>query len=108
MAAAWLIVAASEWAAFAKQRRWRLDEVAPPLVEGGSPAWYLPPVEQTVLEPPDRSESHTAVTSLPAADDTGVVPAPGVEETGELAPPRSRFWRRTQDDATTAGDSGEA
>jgi hypothetical protein len=111
MAAAWVIVAASEWAAFAKQRRWRLDEVAPPLVEGGSPAWYVPPVEQTVLEQPDRSESHTVVTSLPA-EETDVQPAatPALEETGELTvdQPRRRFWQRRKHAEEPPGDPWEA
>ena len=107
MAGAWVIVALSEWAAFEKQRRWRLDEVAPMVGESGSPSWYMPPVEQTMLEPPDRSAAHTIV-SLPAGEDTGIVPALAAEDTGELAPPRRRFWRRTQDDATTAGDPGDA
>jgi hypothetical protein len=108
MAGAWLIVALSEWAAFAKQRRWRLDEVAPMYGEGGSPAWYVPPVERTMLEPPDGAESHTMVTSLPA-DETGVQAAVSIEDTGEIAAePRRRFWRRrrTAEDEP-AGDPWE-
>ena len=95
MAAAWVLVALSEWAAFAKQRRWRLDEVAPPVGEGGSPAWYVPPVEQTVLQAsPAADESHTVVSS-PAPDQTEIRQAPAVEETGEISgEQRRRFWRR--------------
>ena len=95
MAGAWLLVALSEWAAFAKQRRWRLDEVAPPLAEGGSAAWYVPPVERTMLQAPSSDESHTVVSS-PSQDETEVRrAAPALEETGELAvEPRRRFWRR--------------
>jgi hypothetical protein len=93
MAGAWLIVALSEWVAFEKQRRWRLDEVAPPVTETGSRDWYVPPVEQTALVPPDRSESHTIV-SLPPAEETGVVPVVVSEDTGELAGPRRHFWQR--------------
>jgi hypothetical protein len=104
MAAAWVIVALSEWVAFEKQRRWRLDEVAPLIGEAGSPAWYMPPVGQTMLEPPDRAAAHTVV-SLPAGDETGIVPAFASEDTGEIAPPRRRFWRRGRN-ATVEDDVG--
>jgi hypothetical protein len=109
MAAAWVIVALSEWAAFAKQRRWRLDEVAPMVGEGGSPAWYAPPVERTMLEPPAASESHTVVTALPA-DETAIRPAVAIDETGEIpAEPRRRFLRRKpKADETADGDAWEA
>jgi hypothetical protein len=107
MAAAWLIVALSEWVAFEKQRRWRLDEVAPLLTETGSREWYVPPVERTALVPPDRSESHTIV-SLPPAEDTGVVQAPVSEETGELVAARRHFWQRRRDDDTSVDDVTEA
>jgi hypothetical protein len=110
MAGAWLLVALSEWAAFAKQRRWRLDEVAPPLREGGSPAWYVPPVEQTVLQASGSDESHTVVSSS-SSDETEVRRAsPALEDTGELAAePRRRFWRRRRRDASdTPGDPWEA
>jgi hypothetical protein len=103
MAAAWVIVALSEWIAFEKQRRWRLDEVAPLIGESGSPAWYMPPVEQTMLEPPDRSAAHTVV-SLPAGDETGIVPAYAAEDTGEIARPRRRFWRKGRDVADDLGE----
>jgi hypothetical protein len=96
MAAAWLIVALSEWAAFAKQRRWRLDEVAPPLPEVGSPAWYVPPVQQTLLRGPDDAESHTIVSALPA-EETGVRPPIVIEDT--VVPKRKRFWRRRDEAA---------
>jgi hypothetical protein len=108
MAGAWVLVALSEWAAFAKQRRWRLDEVAPPLPEGGSPAWYVPPVEQTVLRGPDTSESHTVVASLPV-EETGAQPAVSIEDTGVRPAPRRRFWRRRHGEAVDAdGDPWEA
>jgi hypothetical protein len=108
MTGAWALVALSEWAAYAKQRRWRLDEVAPLLEEQGSPAWYVPPVERTALEPPDRSELHTVVTSLPAAE-TGELQSVEVPEgdTDPGAPRRRRFWRRSRDDAEVAGDPWE-
>ena len=91
MAGAWLLVALSEWAAFAKQRRWRLDEVAPPQPELGSPAWYVPPVQQTLLRGPDDAESRTIVSSLPS-EETGVRPPIVIEDT--VVPKRKRFWRR--------------
>jgi hypothetical protein len=107
MAGAWLIVALSEWAAFAKQRRWRLDEVAPALAEVGSPAWYVPPVERTALRGPDAAESHTVVTALPA-EETGVRPPVPIEDTIVPAP-RKRFWRRRRaDEGETDGDPWEA
>ena len=71
MAVAWALVVLSEWAAAAKRARWRLDSVATPLDEptaGASDStgpWSIPVVEATVVEAPDRSESHTVVTKLP-------------------------------------------
>jgi hypothetical protein len=104
MAGAWLIVALSEWAAYAKQRRWRLDEVAPPLPEGGSPAWYVPPVERTVMRGPDEAESHTVVSALPA-EQTG----PGDDAVDEtIVPRRRRFWHRGGAAGAPAGDPWEA
>ena len=61
MAVAWGLVALAEWAAAAKRSRWRLDEVAPPVVVPGPDAadstgpWDMPVVEST------------AVAELPAA-----------------------------------------
>lgn len=107
MAGAWLLVALSEWAAFAKQRRWRLDDVAPPLPEAGSPAWYVPPVEQTVLRGPDAAESHTIVTALPA-EETGVQPAVSIEDTVEPRRRRGLFRRRGGDAPGADGDPWEA
>ncbi len=71
MAVAWALVVLSEWAAAAKRARWRLDSVATPLDEPAAGAsdstgpWSIPVVEATVVEAPDRSESHTVVTKLP-------------------------------------------
>jgi hypothetical protein len=109
MAGAWLLVALSEWAAFAKQRRWRLDEVAPPVGEGGNVAWYVPPVERTVLEGPTADESHTIVSSLPADQTEIRRAAPAVDETGEFpAERRRRFWRRRKGEANAPpGDPWE-
>ena len=108
MAGAWLLVALSEWAAWARQRRWRLDEVAPLLEESGSPDWYVPPVERTMLEPPDRAESHTMVATLPAAE-TGIQPAVELAAADDAEQPRKRrFWQRRKDDTLDgAGDPWE-
>ena len=110
MAGAWLIVALSEWAAFQKQRRWRLDEVAPLVSEAGSPAWYVPPVEQTALRPPDAAESHTVVSlpTTPVAEETGVQPSVALEETGELRPAKRGFWRRHSESEPADPESTQA
>ncbi len=69
MAGAWLLVALIEWAASAADRR--RDELvlvpaaAAPEPVAADPAWFVPPVEQTLLETP--SDSVTAVTKLPPA-----------------------------------------
>ena len=105
MAGAWLLVALSEWAAFAKQRRWRLDEVAPPQPELGSPAWYVPPVQQTLLRGPDDAESRTIVSSLPS-EETGVRPPIVIEDT--VVPKRKRFWQRHRDEPGLDDDPWEA
>ena len=71
MAAAWVLVALSEWAAAVKRSRWRLDAVAPAVEaqDGGASdstgPWSIPVVEATVVEAPVDSESHTFVTKLP-------------------------------------------
>ena len=55
MAVAWALVALAEWAAAAKRSRWRLDEVAPPVVVPGPDAadstgpWDMPVVESTAI-----------------------------------------------------------
>ena len=74
MAVAWALVALAEWAAAAKRSRWRLDEVAPPVVVPGPDAadstgpWDMPVVEATAIDvaPASASESKTIVTKLPA------------------------------------------
>lgn len=69
MAGAWVLVALIEWAAARAGRR--RDELmlmpapAPPAPVPVDPAWFVPPVEQTLLEPP--ADSVTAVTKLPPA-----------------------------------------
>lgn len=70
MAAAWAIVALIEWAASRAERQ--LDAYsfgAPPARSEpvpSDPAWFQPPVEHTLLEPPP--DSPTAITRLPQFD----------------------------------------
>lgn len=78
MAGAWVLVALIEWAAARADRR--RDELvlmpapAPPATVPADPAWFVPPVEQTLLETP--ADSVTAVTKLPPAP-------PDLDATGE-------------------------
>ena len=69
MAGAWALVAVSEWAAAAKRTRWRLEQIAPPLLEPeadeSTGPWNMPVVEATAVALPDSSESHTVVATLP-------------------------------------------
>jgi len=81
MAGAWVLVALIEWAASRAERR-RDERVLmpvprPPEPVPADPAWFVPPVERTMLETP--ADSVTAVTKLP--------PAPqDVDATGERPP----------------------
>jgi hypothetical protein len=67
MAGAWVLVALIEWATSRADRR--RDELelmpapAPPEPVQADPSWFVPPVEQTLLEAP--SDSVTAVAKLP-------------------------------------------
>lgn len=83
MAASWVLVALIEWAA-SRAARTR-DAIpsyapAPPAeVRAADPAWFVPPVEHTLLEP--APDSPTAVTKLPPAPDdleTTVERRPGI------------------------------
>lgn len=82
MAVAWVLVALSEWSAAATRARWRLDEVAPPLVLPGvaeetTGPWSMPVVEATAIEAPDDSESRTVIATLPEApEDDEPAPRP--------------------------------
>jgi len=104
MAGAWVLVALSEWAAYRRQRRWRLDEVAPLIVESSDPAWFMPPVEATMIELPEASESQTMIARLPAGEAT-MAHAPPLEDDDEpeQEPRKRRFWRR-HEAASAAGD----
>jgi len=70
MVGAWVLVALIEWAAArADRRRDEIPELAPLLVSEpavADPAWFVPPVEQTLIE--NTSET-TAVTRLPPVTD---------------------------------------
>lgn len=73
MAGAWLLVALSEWAATSAERRNRelAAHVPPPAPAGptpADPAWFSPPVEQTLLESGDSADSDTSITRLPPAE----------------------------------------
>lgn len=94
MAVAWALVALAEWAAAAKRARWRLDEVAPPVVQPSPDAadstgpWDMPVVEATAIElPVPASESKTIVAPLPAtalpADPAETEPEPETEVEAE-------------------------
>ena len=107
MAAAWALVAASEWSAAAARARWRLDEVAPSLTAADGETtgpWSMPVVGATVIAPPDDSESRTVIATLPAEREEAeeAEPAPEDEDSvaaegeAEVAQPRRglRRWRR--------------
>jgi hypothetical protein len=67
MAAAWLLVAVGEWAASRADRRHEeLLYATPPAPEPvADPAWFSPPVEQTMLDDGGAADSETAVAKLP-------------------------------------------
>jgi hypothetical protein len=70
MAGAWALVALIEWAASRADQRNDAMPVfapaAPPEPLPADPAWFVPPVEHTLLEP--AADSPTAITKLPPAD----------------------------------------
>lgn len=74
MGAAWLLVAFAEWASSRADRRREelllaspFAPIAPPVSD---PAWFAPPVEQTILQPqePDASADTGAATLPPLAE----------------------------------------
>jgi hypothetical protein len=70
MIGAWVLVALIEWAASRAEGRHEIMSYAPapPAPAGADPAWYSPPVEQTLLDA-RATDSETAVTRLPPARD---------------------------------------
>ena len=111
MAAAWALVALSEWTAAAKRARWHLEEIAPSVTPDGEAAaestgpWSMPVVEATAVEAADDSESRTVIAALPA-DPAAEAP----DEPGEPSPEpaRRRFrLRRHRPAGTGAADPWE-
>ena len=70
MVGAWVLVALIEWAASRVEARQAFSLLAPaaPAAPGADPAWYSPPVEQTLLDV-RSTDSVTAVTRLPPEPD---------------------------------------
>jgi hypothetical protein len=72
MIGAWVLVALIEWAASrADRRRDEIPQIVPLLTTepaAADPAWFVPPVEQTLIET-TGSDTPTAVTRLPPAPD---------------------------------------
>jgi len=69
MVGAWVLVALIEWAASrADRRRDEIPEIIPIITAepAADPAWFVPPVEQTLIETTGET---TAVTRLPPAPD---------------------------------------
>ena len=70
MVGAWVLVALIEWAASRAERRQEMPAFAPapiaPPVD--DPAWYSPPVEQTLLDA-RSTDPVTAITPLPSSAD---------------------------------------
>jgi hypothetical protein len=75
MVGAWVLVALIEWAASRADRRREQLFAAPPLVTQAQqpvpsdPSWFVPPVEHTLLDNAESTDSVTAVTSLPRGSD---------------------------------------
>jgi hypothetical protein len=70
MIGAWVLVALIEWAASRAESRPEVATYvpAPAASPGADPAWFSPPVEQTLLDARE-TDSETAVTRLPPAHD---------------------------------------
>jgi hypothetical protein len=70
MVGAWVLVALIEWAASRAESRPVIAAYAPAPAAppGADPAWFSPPVEQTLLDARE-TDSETAVTRLPPARD---------------------------------------
>ena len=108
MAVAWALVALAEWAAAARQARWHLDEIAPP-VESATDStgpWDMPVVGATVVAAGPDPESQTIVAKLPADPAEADAAEPEVEP----AAPRRRGLRlrRRRPAETASPDPWEA
>jgi hypothetical protein len=106
MAVAWSLVALAEWAAAVKRQRWRLDEIAPPLLAGAAETtgpWDMPVVEATVVDEGPDPESKTIVTTLPAEP-----VQPEAAEAAPAAPRRRRLLGRRAQAAEAGADPWEA
>lgn len=80
MAVAWVLVALIEWASSRADRR-RAEIMLrpppePPQPLPADPSWYVPPVEQTLLDGGGSTDAATGVTKLPS-------PPPEAETTAE-------------------------
>jgi hypothetical protein len=74
MVGAWVLVSLIEWAASRADRRREQLFSVPPLIpqaqaEPADPSWFVPPVEHTLLDHAESTDSVTAVTRLPRATD---------------------------------------
>jgi hypothetical protein len=71
MVGAWVLVALIEWAASRADLRQEVPVYTPPPAAppGADPAWFSPPVEQTLLDAGATSDPVTAVTRLPPPPD---------------------------------------
>ena len=119
MAAAWALVALSEWTAAAKRARWHLDEIAPAIPLEGDPGaettgpWSMPVVEATAVEAADDSESRTVIAALPADPEAEAAVEQAdadADADAEAEPTRRRFrlgLRRRRPATTGAADPWE-
>jgi hypothetical protein len=114
MAAAWALVALSEWAAAAKRARWHLDQVAPSVAAptgaelDTTGPWDMPVVHATVVEVPDESESRTMVAKLPAPPESAPADDQVAEVTEPAEPARRGFRFRRRPPVETTPDPWEA
>jgi hypothetical protein len=78
MVGAWVLVALIEWAASRADRRreqlFAVPPLAPPAQAPADPSWFVPPVEHTLLDNAESTDSDTAVTTLPRATDGELEP----------------------------------
>ena len=117
MAVAWALVALAEWAATAKRARWRLDEIAPPILVPGPQAadstgpWDMPVVDATAVDvqlPAPPSESKTMVTKLPAGAEEASPEEPEEPDQSQGVRKRGFNLRRRKQPAEATADPWEA